>query len=688
MSEPSGGKTRGALRLAAVAAALAAAGASWADERDDEIAKLAKPSSEVSIGAGSVSDDNTRFGQYSGMTKDRLYMLFDINYRSRDDATGSWLNVTGRNLGLDSRELRLEQSRQGNWGYYVDFSQTPRYSPYTALTRLVGYDSSTQTVNGAPAPGTPVELKTERKTLNAGLNKYLASRWEVKFDTRYEEKTGRRLYGRTGTDFLVDPIDYRTTLYEATVGYAGDKLQVNGGYFGSNFVNNKPRLDVVGGTGAVGFGAPFTPIALPPGNQSNQFNIGGGYSLSPTTRATFKYAYTHQTQNDTFIDTSTTGRTTLGGVVDTTFGQVGLVMKPTKDLSLLADLKHENRDDKTPVVDYFNVSTTTTATGVNEPRTIHSTLGKVEGTYQLPAATRLTAGVDYDQRRRNTSDVHIVSYRETTQEWTGRVELRRAMSETLNGSIGYFHSRRGGSDWQTTTVVGGVAGSNLLQPIYLADRDRDKVRLTVGWNATEKLDLQGRVEVAKDEYGGRTLGTQDGNAQFYSLDAAYRLSDNWSFTAWLSRDDTRANLLDCANAATSNSGQIGACPDTTADPIWRAHLRNVGNALGVGIKGKPHGKVELGADFQLSNDRAEFRNGPTPPGVTAVPDTKYNRSVTRLTGRYLLEKNSGIRVQYVHDRFSTNDWTWDTWTYADGTRILPNSQQTVNFIGASYYYNF
>jgi hypothetical protein len=99
-------------------------------------------------------------------------------------------------------------------------------------------------------------------------------------------------------------------------------------------------------------------------------------------------------------------------------------------------------------------------------------------------------------------------------------------------------------------------------------------------------------------------------------------------------------------------------------------------------------KVDLSAELQVSNDRAEFKNGPTPAVVTPVPDAKYNRQVTRLTGRYALEKASGVRVQWIHDRFSTNDWTWDTWAYSDGTRILPNSQQKVDFFGATYYYNF
>jgi len=685
MSALSGARRGLEFRLTALAAALGAAGGAWADERDDEIARLTRPDSEVSVGVGGVSDDNTRFGQYNGLAEDRLYLLFDVNMRKRDDATGSWLNITGRNLGLDSRELRLDQSKQGDWGYTIDFSQTPRYSPYTPVTGLTGYDTSTQTVNGQ-AP-TPIELKTERKALGLGFDKYMSTRWDVKLNAKYEEKTGRRLYGRSGTDFLVDPIDYRTQLYEASVGYTGDNGQITGGYYGTNFVNYKDHIDVIGGTGTG-----FSPIALPPNNQSHQFNLGGGYNFTRTTRATFKYAYTHQTQDASFIDVSTTGRTNLGGVVDTQFGQVGLSARPMAGLSVLADLRRENRDDKTPIVDYFNVATTNTATGVNEPRSIHSTVGKLEATYQLPAAFRVTGGLDYDQKKRNTSDVHVVSYRETTAETTWRVDLRRSISETLNGSIGYARSHRGGSEWQTTTVVGGANGSNLVQPLNLADRNRDKIRATAGWAPLEKVDLQARVEYSKDEYGGRTLGLQNGSAQFYSIDGAYRVTDSWQLLAWLSREDTRAYLLSCENAAAANSGAIGACPNTSADPIWTARLRNVGNAIGFGVKGKPTGQIEVGLEFTFSNDRGEFRNDPPPTGVTPpvtpVPDTKYNRSVTKLSGKYAMQKNAGVKLQYIHDRFSTNDWTWDTWTYSDGTRVLPNSQQKVDFLGVSYYFNF
>ena len=51
-------------------------------------------------------------------------------------------------------------------------------------------------------------------------------------------------------------------------------------------------------------------------------------------------------------------------------------------------------------------------------------------------------------------------------------------------------------------------------------------------------------------------------------------------------------------------------------------------------------------------------------------------------------KNSGLRVDYIYDRFKTDDWTWTTWTYTDGTTLSQNPDQKVNFAGVSYYHRF
>ena len=77
----------------------------------------------------------------------------------------------------------------------------------------------------------------------------------------------------------------------------------------------------------------------------------------------------------------------------------------------------------------------------------------------------------------------------------------------------------------------------------------------------------------------------------------------------------------------------------------------------------------------------------TPIG-TPLPNIEYNRTTLNLNGKYALMKNAGIRVQYIYDRFKTDDFTWTQWVYTDGTRVLQNQTQTVHFIGVSGYYEF
>ena len=682
----------GASLLGAAVIAAAAGFPAWADEEADELRRLTAPQSVVSLGLGNVSDDNTRFGQYSGMTEKGGYLLLDLGIRNRS-ADGTWFNATGRNLGLDSREMRLEVLRQGNWGAFVDYSQTPRASPYTVSTRLLGFDTTRQQVNGAAAPAL-LELSTERRALLAGFDKVLGGGFDLQFRVRNEEKQGRRLFGRSGSDFLVDPIDYTTQIFEATAGYSAERLQLSGGYVGTNFVNAKPKIDVTGGTGAA-----FTPIALPPGNESHQLNLSGGYGLTPSTRMTFRVAQTVQTQSEAFIDTAAlaTGRRNLGlgGRIESSFGQLGISSRPLAGLSLLANLRYDNRIDRTPVVDYFPTLAASTGTGENEPRSFRTRNAKAEATYRLPAGFSVMGGVENEVRWRNTSSVRVVSFRDQTDETSYRAELRRAMSETLNGSIGYVASRRGGSPWLTNvlsnaagTGPGLVNGSNLLHPLHLADRDRDKVRATLGWQATEALDLNLLTDYSRDDYSGRTLGLRTGHARHHSLDAGLRVSESWTATAWTSYDDAFARMEACANAAGTNTGNLSACPATAANPFWEAGLRNIGRAFGLGVRGKPSGVLEVGAELNWSQDKGEFRQAPLATGTGPLPDSHYRRTTFRLYGQYALTKSSGVRLQYVGDQFKTDDWTWTNWTYSDGTRVLSNPTQSVHFVGLSGYLNF
>ena len=142
-----------------IAAALTAVFGPALAQDEPNVAGLKTPDSQASVGLGYVSDDNQRFGQYSGLNKEGGYLLLDADVVRRNDDTGTWLRFSGRNLGLDSRELRFGQERQGDWGYYIDYSQIPRFDPYTVNSGLQGIGTTTQTQNRI-TPGASTSMIT------------------------------------------------------------------------------------------------------------------------------------------------------------------------------------------------------------------------------------------------------------------------------------------------------------------------------------------------------------------------------------------------------------------------------------------------------------------------------------------------------------------------------------------------
>jgi MtrB/PioB family decaheme-associated outer membrane protein len=675
--------------LSIIAAALSCAFGPAAAQDADEVTRLTKPSSSVEVGIGAVSDDNQRFGQYSGLNEDGAYGLIDLSVVRRDDATGTWLRLTGRNLGFDNRELRFENERQGNWGYFIDYSQTPRFDPYTVTTTLAGVGTTTQTIAGN-ATAQQYHLKTERDTLSVGFDKIISKSLGLQVRFRNEEKEGERLFGQgtfTTWRFLTDPIDQTTRQIEATLNYSAEGLQLSGGYYGTAFENRNNVLNV--GNALAG----LSQMALPPDNESHQLYLAGGYSFSNTTRANFKLAYGRITQNDLFPTAPVAfSRTTLDGRIDTTLAQAGLTMRPMPKLSLRADLRYENRDDKTPVFLYFplQAGATSTSSGENEPRDIKTTSGKLEASYRLPMNLRLTGGLEYVEKKRNSPPVRSVGFRETTDETSVRAELRRSISETATGAVSYIHSTRGGSDFLINTLVNGTIYSNQVAPWHLADRDRDMVRLTVNWMPSDPLSLNFRLDVARDEYSGRGISVVDqtvreGKAENYSIDAAYVFSDSVQGTAWYSINDTGLESQQC------RAGAADACTPGVQQ-VWASNVRSLADSFGLGLRAKVGAKIELNADLSQSKVRDEMLLTTIAGAATGtLEDINTKVTTVKLAAKYALQRNAGVRVTYIHDQYKTDDWTWANWNYSlpdGGTTVLQDPNQKVDFVGVSYYYRF
>lgn len=694
-------KTHVSFQIKAATALLIMASSVWA-EQDDSIKRFAKPQSTINFGVGYLFDDNARFGQYNGLRNEGVYGIGNVDIIRRNDETGTWFKVQGRNLGFKNRDIRLEHSKQGDWGYTFEFSQTPRYEPFTANTAVGGIGSSHLSVPTSPTAGGPEQLKTERESFGFGINKYLPANFELQLHFKNEDKDGARIFGRGnrlgapgptavgGYEFIPEPINFTTRIFGATLNYNGKDLQLSGGYYGTLFENKNTALTTTGGSSVGGIFAPglFTPIALPPDNQAHQAFLSGGYSFNPYTRGTFKASYTIASQTDGFFPTQLTAPGTpshLHGKVDTSLVQAALSSRPLSKLTLLANFRYEDRDDKTPVFLYnpnaINIDFNGFRwNGFNTPRSFRTFTNKFEASYALPMNLRLIGGIDYEHWDR-TGAPQTTSHRNHTDEVSGRIELRRSLAETLTGTISYIHSNRFGSHYLTNLTATGEPFFNLIGPINLADRDRDKVRLLLNWEPLEPLSVQVAVDQSWDNYDGDRnnsgLGIHKGIARNYSLDGVYTFSEYLQANAWFSRNETQIN-------------QASRTP--TPRVPWSTKLENQGTSFGIGIEGRPHEKLEIGTNLIYSEITDKFKQSIVEvaccPGNTPVPNIKFKQGRWNLFTRYALQKNLGLRLDYILDYFRTNEWTWNKWTYTDGTQLSQHQSQWVNFVGLSAYYSW
>ena len=706
---------------------------------EDDVEALTNPNvAEAALKLPYTNKINPLYRQYNGVSHQGLNGNLDIDIIKRDE-NGSWFKLQAENLGLSTQEFGVSYEKQGDWAVGLEYNQIPRYSPYQVTTQVTGVESNTVSQNTPGAtPSFETTLKTERYITTLLAQKYLSKELKLAFSFKSEEKTGARMNGIRGEAssatypyqaflFTPEPIDQKHNQFEATVDYVSAKLQLSAGYYGSFLNTQNNLLTINGATGAMpyqaiaGSGAnriwyaPINSIALSPDNSLNQIYVNGAYNFSESTRGNFKVAYSEGRQSDQFgYQPGTAAYPSVGiagnpmipavnggsldGKVQTTEMFASLTSRITKDLKVLASWRYEDKQDTTPIR-LYGFNSTYSVTGLSSPTATSATTskyyssfttnnpeshvahwGKLEADYRIGGGYSATAGVDY---RKKSSDELA---RQDLQELVYRAALRKSMGETLNGTLTVAHSDRDGSEWR------GLPLTEMIYPVYMADRSRDTVRGMLDWAAAENLNFQVAYEAYFDQYSRSTYGLDNGQGQVVSLDGNYALSDNWKLNAWYSKQFGESTQYQqgavCTNAACTTTTPRGG-----ALPQFNALLKANSDQFGFGLTGKIK-MVDVGAQYLYFQDRNEQKiNDLTPgfsptPGMGILPDTKYTQSTFKLYGVYPLAKATKLRFDYIHDLRKMDDYTWRNWVFADGTRVFVDPKQTTQILGVTLIQSF
>jgi MtrB/PioB family decaheme-associated outer membrane protein len=270
-----------------------------------------------------------------------------------------------------------------------------------------------------------------------------------------------------------------------------------------------------------------------------------------------------------------------------------------------------------------------------------------------------------------------------------------------------------------------------MRRYYVADRNRDKLRGLLGWDATDKLSFEGGVDLNTDHYPSSTYGAQDGKNWAVNVDGTYAVGDDASVNVWYTYEDFRSQTAGNGYTANSNvaaltNGQPGAvglsgnaCDGYTTlrqrnnnnkvDPCldWSVNMLDKAHTVGVGLR-KRAGSFDLLGNLILSRARSDtsvpggnwannILNGPGGPpttiaaffiAATPMPTITTNPGELRLSGRFAIDERQSVRLDYSYLRMRSNDPAYEGMQIGSQSGVLPTGEQPfnhgVNIFGASY----
>jgi predicted porin len=122
-------------------------------------------------------------------------------------------------------------------------------------------------------------------------------------------------------------------------------------------------------------------------------------------------------------------------------------------------------------------------------------------------------------------------------------------------------------------------------------------------------------------------------------------------------------------------------------------VRNTSDNFGLGLQGKVSSRIDVGANVTQAKVTDDFGLTVLVQTTPATPVVQLDSIETKVTtfglyGKYALNRQSGVRLDWIYDQYQTDDWTWSRWVYADGTTVMQDPNQKVNFVGVTYYYKF
>ena len=626
----------------------------------------------VDGGVSYVSESSQKYGDYTGLANEGAYAILGGSASRRGD-DGYWADISGSDLGLDSRRINGQAGREGLYTLRIGYAEIPRHLSEGAATPFLGSGGNVLTLPGGfPAGDTasmplgstlqPIDIGYKYRRFDLGGTVIGGRDWSYRLNYRHDERDGTKptsgSFFSTASQFLA-PVKEKTDQAEIGLSYGTKQWQATVSYQFSTFHNDNDSVTWSNPFFPVVAGATTGQLALAPDNQFQQLRGTGAYDITPTIRLSADLAIGRMTQDQAYLSPTLNPTlvvpalpaSSLGGRVDTIDGGIKLTAAPMQGLRIIASYDHNDRDNRTPVLSYPLVTTdmfVNPTERTNTPFSYKVDRFKLIGDYagSLPGHMRISGAVEQDNRDRSYQEV--VTTRETTL-W-GKVAAQP--TEKMTTSLKLAHSWRDNSTYGTS-IWFGYAENPLLRKFYLADRQRDMVEGHLDYAFNEKVSLGVSGDYANDDYNHSQVGLTSARSANLAAELSVAFSERTQGRGFIQSQWIRSE---------QNGSQAFANPD------WTGHVKDQFDTLGIGIKhaAMPN-KLDIGADLAFSRSHSDT-SVDNAAGAPPFPTAKTSLDSVTFYGLYKLKDNLSIAGGYTYEHYNSNDWRYD----GIGPSTVPN----------------
>ena len=647
---------------------------------------------EVTAGAGYVSNDSYKQGDYTGRDEKGAYLIGGLEY---DYRTPEQTNITvqGAELGTDARNISIE-GRAGQSSGGFSYSELPHLTHDTARTPYRGdahqqlpagwvAGSNTQNMTQLASALRDVDVYTQRKTFS--INASYQQNAELSYDIGFQRDTkeGKRTAGLAiGNSFatansaiLAIPVDYETNQGEVKANYSKQNLQASVSYQFSSFDNGYSaiRWDNAYSTPAT---ATEGQAALEPDNTMWKIALKSAFQFSPDMFANLLLAYGQMEQNQDFLPYTINGSlatfplpaNSLDGEITTIDAVVNFHIRFSDQLGLQAKYLHNEQDNDTGryAYDYIIADTQVGTPRANLPYSFRKVQYRVSGNYRIPQH-QLQAGIKHEVFDRTYQEV------DTTNESTVSLSYRTDMIKDFDIQLRGAKSERDGDKYQPVADI--VPAENpLLRKYNLADRDREQLGASLTYNPQSRWHVTAYLDAYKDLYSNSELGLLESIQEDYGVALHYRINKTMAFNIDYSITDIESTQAGSASFSVPtwyavNQDQIDVINFSMTYDV-------IPELLNMRFE---YSYAESEGDIKVSTD------GP-------LPTLSSTRHTYLLQGDYRLNKQSLISAFYRYEDYDESDWAIDNVNPDSIARVLSLGESSpsyqIGIIGAAIKYRF